>query len=276
MKPDTLPPVTIPGTEMIDFRSDINGRDYRIMITKPLGEAPAAGYPTLVALDGNAYFGTLTDVSRTRGYFAQDIAEPLVVAVGYPSEHPLQWVSLRNTDLTPTERTMPRWPPDSIESRDSARCGGAADFIEVIEREIKSRVAARHPVDRDDMALLGHSLGGMFVLYTLFTRPELFRTWLAISPSIWWEYKHLLGIEPRLADWRRNSGAPLRLYLSAGGLEESPPTVIPPWAAHLTAADFEGRIRTSQMTTNAREMAARLRRLFDRPEDRVEFDGARQ
>lgn len=41
-------------------------------------------------------------------------------------------------------------------------------------------------MNRKSQTLFGHSLSGLFVLWTLFTRPELFQTYLVFSPSIRW------------------------------------------------------------------------------------------
>jgi tetratricopeptide (TPR) repeat protein len=35
--------------------------------------------------------------------------------------------------------------------------------------------------------LIGHSLGGLFAVYALLNRPELFRGYLVTSPSLWWD-----------------------------------------------------------------------------------------
>lgn len=47
-------------------------------------------------------------------------------------------------------------------------------------------IAEKYPVNRKSQTLFGHSLSGLFVLWTLFTRPELFQTYLVFSPSIRW------------------------------------------------------------------------------------------
>ena len=43
--------------------------------------------------------------------------------------------------------------------------------------------------------LVGHSFGGMFSLYALFTRPTMFQHVVAISPSLWWRDRFLLEHE---------------------------------------------------------------------------------
>ena len=50
-------------------------------------------------------------------------------------------------------------------------------------------VARRHTGEASTKRsiLFGHSLGGLFVAYALLTRPDAFATYLAISPSLWWD-----------------------------------------------------------------------------------------
>ncbi|MBA3545973.1 MAG: alpha/beta hydrolase [Nannocystis sp.] len=37
-----------------------------------------------------------------------------------------------------------------------------------------------------EAAIVGESLGGLFALETFFVEPDLFDTYIAISPSLWW------------------------------------------------------------------------------------------
>ncbi|WP_198422011.1 alpha/beta hydrolase-fold protein [Stenotrophomonas acidaminiphila] len=34
--------------------------------------------------------------------------------------------------------------------------------------------------------IIGESLAGLFIVETLFEQPTLFDTWIAFSPSLWW------------------------------------------------------------------------------------------
>jgi predicted alpha/beta superfamily hydrolase len=38
----------------------------------------------------------------------------------------------------------------------------------------------------DESAIVGESLAGLFVLETLFVEPEMFDTYIAFDPSLWW------------------------------------------------------------------------------------------
>ena len=45
---------------------------------------------------------------------------------------------------------------------------------------------ARYPVSTEDRTLEGHSYGGLFTTWVLFTRPDLFARWIIVSPSYWY------------------------------------------------------------------------------------------
>ena len=64
--------------------------------------------------------------------------------------------------------------------------GGAPDLLHFIATQIRPRVAQLAPTNPAQQTLWGHSYGALFVLYTLFERPELFSHYIAADPSLWW------------------------------------------------------------------------------------------
>jgi len=40
--------------------------------------------------------------------------------------------------------------------------------------------------------LIGHSFGGLFAIHSLFSEPDMFNAYLAISPSLWWDDQRLI------------------------------------------------------------------------------------
>ena len=59
--------------------------------------------------------------------------------------------------------------------------GGAEKFIDFLSEELFPLIEEKYPT-RDYRVLIGHSYGGLFVVYALVSRPELFRAYLACSP----------------------------------------------------------------------------------------------
>src|SRR3546814_4521252 len=62
------------------------GRTYRILISRPAGEAPEGGYPILYILDGNAMFAGFAEARRIQGFGDRDLDKMIVVGIGHPGE----------------------------------------------------------------------------------------------------------------------------------------------------------------------------------------------
>ncbi|QQX81326.1 hypothetical protein JK628_05520 [Shewanella sp. KX20019] len=43
-------------------------------------------------------------------------------------------------------------------------------------------------------------VGGILALYTMFSKPQLFNNYLAISPNGWWSHKEMVGSITGLTD----------------------------------------------------------------------------
>jgi pimeloyl-ACP methyl ester carboxylesterase len=105
-----------------------------------------------------------------------------IVGLGYATpDFDTTWAA-RMRDLSPTDgtsNTLLALPPFAF--------GGGPRFLEAIETEVIPRVAARLETDAAPWSIAGISFGGLFALYTLFHRPDLFSGYVVGSPSLWWE-----------------------------------------------------------------------------------------
>lgn len=166
--------------ETFRLSSQDDKRHYKIEVGIPNRPAPATGFPVIYMLDGNA---ALTNID-TADLAAIDALSPTVlVAIGYDVEGSHDTTS-RAYDYTPPVFK------DGVEQKDievrGRLGGGAATFLNLIETHIKPKVDALVPTDHSRQTLWGHSYGGLFTLYTLFTRPELYQRYVAGDPSLWW------------------------------------------------------------------------------------------
>jgi predicted alpha/beta superfamily hydrolase len=142
----------------------------------------------------------------------------LVVGIGYAFDTPEDQAQpglLRVRDFTPCSDAL----FEAQYSGGEDVCGGAAAFLDFIEHEVKPFVASRFPVDAADHTLVGSSLAGLFTLYTLFTAPQTFRRYVAISPALYWGGENVFELEEAFA--ARATDLPAHLFLAAGGLEEA-------------------------------------------------------
>ncbi|HVX88048.1 MAG TPA: alpha/beta hydrolase-fold protein, partial [Gemmatimonadales bacterium] len=86
-----------------------------------------------------------------------------------------------------TQRRRDMTCPTRIKS-DSAIApvvGGSAAFRRFWKDELIPEVARRYRVN-DDRAIIGESLAGLFIVETMLLEPRLFRRYIALSPSLWW------------------------------------------------------------------------------------------
>jgi predicted alpha/beta superfamily hydrolase len=245
------------------------GAPYRIVVAAPAAPAPAKGYPVIYVVDGNAWTGIIAEIIRTNIEFGlQSAVEPaVVVGIGYPINDAFD-MKRRTLDLTspvPPERVTPEIGNDPT--------GGDIALMDFIDSVVKPTVQARFPIDRNRQTMMGHSLGGLFTLRTMFNRPQSFQTYAALSPSIWWDNRAVMK-EAQTFVKRTDRPQKLRVFLSAGTLEQY---MTPRYIAHArdvlrryfkargkTDADAEkvlGDLQAankSAMVENAREMAALL------------------
>lgn len=259
-KPDAGVPAVLPMTRQFDFKSAINGRTYRVQIAMPFVPAPEQGYATLYLLDGDGYFGTYSFAARMRALY-RELEPAVVVGIGYPESEADIKVALvrRQYDLTPTQIDPKEAALTGLPAMGPEAFGGADAFLQVIEREIKPRVAALLPVDSSRDILFGHSLGGLFVLHALFTHPDLFKTYLALSPSIWFNNRTVLGDEAAFAVAVKSGKASPRVLVAVGGNEQSPP--VGPLPPGMTREQVISSLGQTAMVSNATALGKRLEAL---------------
>lgn len=189
-------------------------RHYRVYIGVPEKNAPPQGFPTFYSLDGNAVLEQLTPARLH--WLAQQPDAPVLVLLGYATDLRLDVVS-RAFDYTP--------PNPQLASQTAVNgwhLGGAAWFLDVIAQQIQPAVAQLAPINAHAQTLFGHSYGGLFVLYTLFQRPQLFQHYIAADPSIWEQQGVILDDKQRFI--RQHAAMPpTTLWLMRSGQANLPP-----------------------------------------------------
>jgi tetratricopeptide (TPR) repeat protein len=84
----------------------------------------------------------------------------------------------RTRDLTPTKAVGPN-------AGQFPTAGGADKFLKFIETELIPEIEKNYRV-QPYRILAGHSFGGLFTIHAMITRPELFNSYVAVSPSLQW------------------------------------------------------------------------------------------
>ncbi len=85
-----------------------------------------------------------------------------------------QGINLRDRDFTPTRVAG---APVS---------GGADRFLTFLKKELFPYINQKYP-STGASSLVGGSLAGMFTIYALLKEPSLFKSYIAVEPSLWWD-----------------------------------------------------------------------------------------
>ncbi|RCW75514.1 alpha/beta hydrolase [Pseudorhodoferax soli] len=205
----------LPGARTRRWPARANGQAYRISVWVPPGTPPPGGFPAICVLDANALFGTFVELVRrsSRRPDATGIVPTAVVGIAHDGDE-LFAEALRRRDFT-------AGPAAGEPAPAAGSVGGAPAFLSFIADELMPALRAELPLDAARQALFGHSLAGHFVLQALAARPQAFRTWAAVSPSVWWDEA---GLRAALA--AALPGQPdLRVFMAAGAWEDE----VPPW-----------------------------------------------
>lgn len=227
---------------------------WRITLYVPPGPAPAAGWPILYLLDGNAVTGTAIDIERVQAPYPDGTgigSRFAIVGIGYPGDQAYDGLR-RSWDYTPPPGKS--YPPYRADGP-AVRTGGANPFLRFVIDELKPAVERRCKGDPARQALFGHSLGGLFVLYARAQAPATFSHWIAASPSIYWEEFVLLTSIDAL---EKSPPGKAHVLLMAGAYEAE----LAPFQR--TAPDHESRLarlKLARTVEAARTLSDRLGRI---------------
>ncbi len=153
------------------------------------------------------------------------VARDVDAAIRAGEMRPLIVVGIENTE----RRRDMTGPTQVAEDRKIApRVGGSAAFRTFIRKELMPEVRRRYRTTRET-GIIGESLAGLFVVETFLLEPALFDTYVALSPSLWWNGEALTREASRLLGAQR--GLPKAFYFASAGDD-----TIAPAAARLTEA----------------------------------------
>jgi hypothetical protein len=223
---NTYPLVTVRLTETRTFYSKILDQEMVLYIKIPATYKTNTQkiYPCWYATDANLAFAMVADMANT--FEVPVIVEPeiFVVGIGYKIRDMGDWGAWRTRDLTPTNIPSSDTYWAGVFSKFAGRqlevkTGGAAKFLECIEKEVFPFMESNYRVCSTGRGLGGYSYGGLFSLYVLFKRPELFTIYYAGSPSIRYDKGVLYTYEKEYAATHKDINA--TIFMSAGGAEDS-------------------------------------------------------
>lgn len=169
-------PLVIGETFTIDSRILSETRRINVYLPPAYNKSPDVRLPVLYMPDG----GLAEDFLHVAGL--------VQVSVGNGTMRPFILVGIENTE----RRRDLTGPTENAEDKKIApRVGRSKSFREFIRQELMPRVNARYRTTKET-AIVGESLAGLFVVETFLLEPDLFDTYIAFDPSLWWNNQKLV------------------------------------------------------------------------------------
>jgi uncharacterized protein len=136
-------------------------------------------YPIVILLDGSDHFA---HVSAAIDFLSDAGRIPEMILVGVNNVN--RAANLRPPLTHPTAGT-----PNDPDTPNADR------FLRFISEELIPQIDRTYR-SRPYRVLMGHSLGGLFVIYSLLQKPEVFNGYIAISPILAWDNGALINATP--------------------------------------------------------------------------------
>src|SRR5690554_79510 len=133
-------------------------------------------YPVLYMPDGGIEGEDFPHIANTIAELVKNKSIPPIILVG-----------IANTDR---RRDLTGFSETEYDKQYAPQTDGAKNYRAFISNELFAEIEKRYRVT-DKKGLIGESLAGLFVVETLFLKPELFDFYIAMDPSLWWNNKHL-------------------------------------------------------------------------------------
>lgn len=205
------PPVTLPNTEMRFLQSRHTQVDYKLYISLPQSyHTGTRRYPVVYMLDADYSFAIARNICEHIAERNQ-MPELLLVAIAY--DGPPNYRLHRTRDYTPTQSLTGGYGPEY-----QRYSGGGEKFRDFIDEELLPFIETNFRVTQE-RTFVGHSYGGLFGAWILFTTPELFKHYILVSPSLWYDDRLLFRVEKEFA--AHHNELPIKLYLTVGSREHN-------------------------------------------------------
>ena len=171
---------------------------FHVMVSVPDGYYSGdKRYPVLYVLDGDVAFGMAASIARYL-QIGENIPELIVVGIGYGA-----------LDKSAGEKRRRDYRP--------TQAGDAENFLNFLNGQLIPYVDSKYRTIPDDRIINGYSIGGLFALYTLFTKPETFNRYIVGSPYLIWDNNSIFSNEENSAD--KIGEMKLSVFISVGSEE---------------------------------------------------------
>jgi predicted alpha/beta superfamily hydrolase len=255
----TNPIPTINQKQEHIIKSKINETDYHLSVSLPQHYSPndTIHYPVLYLLDGGLAF-PIAHSARTGIDIFGGLENVIIVGIEYQWEQSLvPWFSNRTRDYTPTKDAAFEKNPAYLKTfgltEGSLTSGAASIFLNVIRKEIIPLVDKKYRTT-GERGISGHSFGGLFAGYCLFSATDIFSKFGINSPSFWWNNMEMFKMEKAFSE--HHTSLPVQVFMSVGNLEGNAMTpVMTAFADALKSRNYKDLKLTTQLFEDENHMS---------------------
>jgi len=160
-------------------------------------------YPVVYLLDGDGHFASVTGMIQQLSEVNGNMVCPDMIVVAIPNTD-------RTRDLTPTRSLV---GPDGKKIPGFETSGGNEKFISFIQNELIPHIDSTYLTAPYKM-LIGHSFGGLTVMNIVVNHTDMFNSYVAIDPSMWWDGRKLLNQAHEVMKQKKFAGKSLYLAIA--------------------------------------------------------------
>jgi predicted alpha/beta superfamily hydrolase len=178
--------VALNNTEQFSIESKyVQDENYIIQVGLPGSYSQSdKSYPVLYVLDGDKSFGMTKEVTDWLSW-DNEIRDIIVVGISYGKGTNVWWEK-RARDYTQFKDTVYYYYPNA---------GGADDFLRFIKNELFPAINKNYRTSQNSNAIMGLSFGGLLCSYILLSQPDMFKSYIIVSPSLFWNGNSILKTE---------------------------------------------------------------------------------
>jgi predicted alpha/beta superfamily hydrolase len=210
----TSRPFVLDHTQVLDFHSQSNGKDYEIYIRLPdgYGTQPNKKYPLVLLTDGYYAFPLVSAINWRMTERHDEYQQAILVGISYSKGDDINLS--RTRDYTPSFSPNEKFNSSKLAQ---AQSGKADAFIGFIGNEVLPSLLKTYAIDPNKKIYAGHSYGGLLGTYILLTQPSLFDIYLIGSPSLWYDTRVMFKLEESYAKTHKDLRA--KVFMATGAEE---------------------------------------------------------